>query len=329
MKVLHIIGADISKESIDFATINSHHVHLQNDRAGFRQLLRWLKINKINVSQSMIVMEHTGLYSYQFEQFLEHKKLQFTKVSGLAIKRSMGMVRGKNDKIDAIRIARYGAEKKDTLIPAAATNESLQQLQLLSAARDKFVRRRASDIATVNEYRKLLGLKDTSLLISSYVQMIKALDKQIERLEQEMELIIRGEKNINNNYQLLQSIKSVGKVVARATIIRTANFTRFADGRKFSCFCGTAPFEHTSGSSIRGRTRVSHMADKKMKSLLDMAAKSAIQHDKELREYYLKQIGLGKAKMSVMNVVRNKLIYRMFAVIKRQTPFVDNYLNAA
>jgi transposase len=329
MKVLHIIGADISKESIDFAINKGQHVKLENNRTGFRQLLRWLKINKINVSKSMIVMEHTGLYSYQFEQFLEHKKLQFTKVAALAIKRSMGMVRGKNDKIDAIRIARYGAEKKDTLIPAPATNESLQQLQHLSSARDKFVRNRASYIGTVNEYRKLLGLTDKSLLISSYLQIIKTLDKQIEKLEQEMELILRGEKNINNNYQLLQSIKSVGKVVAAATIIRTANFTRFENGRKFSCFCGTAPFEHTSGSSIRGRTRVSHMADKKMKSLLEMAARSAIQHDKELREYYLKQIALGKPKMSVMNVVRNKLIYRMFAVIKRQTPFIDNYLNVA
>ena len=58
-----------------------------------------------------------------------------------------------------------------------------------------------------------------------------------------------------------------------------------------------------------------------MKTLLDLSAKSAIQHDKELREYYLRRIQIGKSKRSTINVVRNKIIYRMFAVIKRQTPY--------
>ena len=66
-----------------------------------------------------------------------------------------------------------------------------------------------------------------------------------------------------------------------------------------------------------------------MKSLLDLSAKSAIQYDKELREYYLKRTYAGKSKMSTINVVRNKILYRMFAIIKRQTPFTENYLQVA
>ena len=61
----------------------------------------------------MIVMEHTGLYSYQLEQFLHQNHISFYQSIGLAIKRSMGLVRGKNDKIDAVRIARYGFEKQE------------------------------------------------------------------------------------------------------------------------------------------------------------------------------------------------------------------------
>lgn len=128
---------------------------------------------------------------------------------------------------------------------------------------------------------------------------------------------------------MLLSIKGVGKLVSIATIIKTRNFTRFDDARKFACYCGTAPFENTSGTSIRGKTKVSHLADKRMKSLLDLAAKSAIQYDKELRAYYLKRTADGKSKMSTINIVRNKILSRMFAVIKRQTPFVENYLQAA
>jgi transposase len=118
-------------------------------------------------------------------------------------------------------------------------------------------------------------------------------------------------------------------VLALVAIIKTHNFTRFPNARKFACFCGTAPFEHSSGTSIKKKSRVSHLADKKMKSLLDLSAKSAIQYDKELREYYLKRTEGGKSKMSTINIVRNKILYRMFAVIKRQTPFFENYLQTA
>ena len=77
------------------------------------------------------------------------------------------------------------------------------------------------------------------------------------------------------------------------------------------------------------KPRVSHLADKQMKTLLDLSAKSAIQYDKELKEYYLKRTQNGKSKMSTINVVRNKILYRMFAVVKRQTPFTESYSQAA
>lgn len=329
MKLPHIIGADLSKRTIDFASQHGAHIKVENQHSGFLELLRWLKSQKINASQVMIVMEHTGLYSYQLEQFLHRKKLRFTKVSALAIKRSIGMVRGKNDKIDSIRIARFGFEKRDQLLAAQPAPESLQRLQLLHSTREMLVRHRASVITVIKEYRQVLGLKDSDVVVSSQLQLIKSFDRQIHKIEEEISGIVQAEKSIAVNYQLLQSVKGVGKVLALATIIKTANFTRFIDPRKFACFCGTAPFEHTSGTSINGRTRVSHMADKRMKCLLDLAAKSAIQYDKELRQYYLKRTAEGKSKMSTINVVRNKILYRMFAVIKRQTPFVDSYLVAA
>src|SRR6185295_15751921 len=108
MKVLHIIGADLSKKTIDFATSGGIHIKVSNDSAGYQEFTRWLKKQKIDILTTMIVMEHTGLYSYRLEQFLHKHHISFTKVPAYAIKHSMGMVRGKNDKVDAVRIARYG-----------------------------------------------------------------------------------------------------------------------------------------------------------------------------------------------------------------------------
>jgi transposase len=329
MKCQHIIGADLSKKSIDLVChLPQAHIKIQNTVAGFKELMKWMIQLKINPSETIIVMEHTGLYSYCFEQFLHQHQTAFCKVNALAIKRSFGLVRGKTDKLDAARIAAYGHEKKDSLVVDEPVSDSLKRLQMLYSTRERLVRHRAALICAVKEYRHI-GIPEKDLVIQSQMQLIKNFDKQIEKLMLEIETIVEEQVLLRQNLQLLQSIKGVGKIVALVTIIKTHNFARFANARKFACFCGTAPFPHDSGSSIRKKTRVSHLADKQMKSLLDLSAKSAIQYDKELREYYLRRTSNGRSKMSTINIVRNKILYRMFAVIKRQTPFVENWLQAA
>lgn len=329
MKLQHIIGADLSKKSIDlFCHLLNSHIKIENSAAGFKQLKHWLKEQKINASKTMIVMEHTGLYSYCFEDFLHQHKITFCKVNALAIKRSMGLVRGKTDKLDAARIAAYGHEKRDKLLADVPADDSLKRLQMLHSSRNRLVRQRAALTCAIKEYTHI-GISQKDVIMQTQLKLIESYNVQIEKLMAEIERIIDKHEPLKQNFHLLQSIKGVGKILALSTIIKTSNFTRFANARKFACFCGTAPFEHSSGTSIKTKSRVSHLADKDMKSLLDLSAKSAIQYNKELREYYLKRTLGGKSKMSTINVVRNKILYRMFAVVKRQTPFTENYLQAA
>ena len=66
-----------------------------------------------------------------------------------------------------------------------------------------------------------------------------------------------------------------------------------------------------------------------MKALLNVAAWSAVQHDSELKEYYNKRVEKGKSKMSTINIVRNKIVHRVFAVVKRGTPYVQLKKHAA
>lgn len=127
---------------------------------------------------------------------------------------------------------------------------------------------------------------------------------------------------MRKNYELLISLKGIGLVVGCQLIYHTGNFTRFANWRAFSSYCGTAPFEHRSGTSIHRRKQCHYLGDRKMKSLLSMASVSAIQHDAELRLYYKRKLAEGKDKMVAVNNVRNKLIARAFAVVKRGTPYV-------
>jgi transposase len=149
------------------------------------------------------------------------------------------------------------------------------------------------------------------------------LTEDIKELEAAIKSIINQSEAVRDNYNLLISIKGVGFITAAYMIAYTDNFQKFSRSRQFSCYAGVVPFEHSSGTSIRGKSRVSHYANKKAKCLLNLAASVAIQHNKELKQYYQRRVAEGKSKMSTLNIIRNKLVDRMFAVVKRQTAYQE------
>ncbi len=155
----------------------------------------------------------------------------------------------------------------------------------------------------------------------SQLHLIKALSEEIKAVETAIKALLKQDEVLDNNYNLLVSIKGVGFVTAVYMLAYTDNFSKFLNSRKFSCYAGLAPFEHSSGTSIKGRKRVSHFANKKAKRLLNLAASVAIQHNEELKQYYKRRVAEGKSKMGTLNIIRNKLVDRMFAVIKRQEPY--------
>lgn len=316
-----IIGADISKRSIDLS-VHPHgeHLRISNDPPGFKQVIQLLRKLKLRSNGLIMVMEYTGWYSSNFERFLFKRGIPFSKVNPVDIKYSIGVTRGKSDKVDASRIARYAAEKLDRLKIYEAPSKSLEDLSMLNTSRDKLVRTRAG-LKNSIEMFKNAGLSDSHTAVQSQLRIIKALDKEIKKLDHQIEETIKQEERLKKNYDLLTSIKGVGPVVATNVLVKTKNFTRFTNSRKFACYCGVAPFEHSSGTSIQGKRRVSHMADKHMKTLLNLVAQIAIQRDPELQKFYQRKVDSGYAKMSALNIIRNKLLGRMFAVIKRQTPY--------
>jgi transposase len=124
-------------------------------------------------------------------------------------------------------------------------------------------------------------------------------------------------------FELATSVPGVGPQTALYLIALTRCFAAFSSWRKLACYAGIAPFEYSSGSSVRGRTKVSHLANKKLKSLFNMAALSAKKLDPELRLYYERKKAEGKHVMSIMNALRCKVVARVFAAVNRNSPFVN------
>jgi len=313
-----IAGIDVSKHSLDiFIKPTGTTLKVTNDLAGFKQLNKAVQ----SPGGALLVMEHTGHYSLQLEKFCLRKGISYCKLSALQIKRSVGVVRGKTDKIDAARIADYAWLRKDQLAATQMAAENILELRNLLTLRAKLVKDRSGYITRSKEM-KFTALCEPSTSISKvHNDIIKVFTQQIGKLEASIKALIDADQLLKQTFDLLTSIKGVGGIIAAYMIATTENFKKFKDARKFNCYAGLAPFPHESGTSIKARSRVSHLANKEIKTLLNLGAFSAIRFNAELREYYQKRIAEGKRKMSCLNIVRSKIVSRMFAVVKRQTPY--------
>jgi transposase len=331
MDIKEVIGIDVGKlKNESRIHTNQRAIEFDNTRAGFKKMEQWvLKNTSCQKHQLMFAFEHTGLYSYPLSVFLTENQYSYIVISGLELKRSMGIIRGKDDKIDARRIALYTYEKWEKLKPYELPQDEIIQIKRLLSLREKLVKQCAGYIGTLGEYKHFLKKKDNKMLFDVHEKMIVELTKQIEKLERELDDIIKHDGQLKQMYELITSIKGVGPQTALFMIAFTNGFTQFENWRKFASYCGVAPFPNASGISIRGRTKVSNLANKKIKSLLDLCAKTSIQYNQEMKLYYEKRINEGKSKMNTINIIRNKLLSRIFAVVKRGYPYVNTLGYAA
>jgi len=197
-------------------------------------------------------------------------------------------------------------------------------LKLLFAEREKILK--SVLLFETSKENKVFTSKEIYKTISLVnAKTIKALRNSLRIIETRMKEIIKNHADLNQQFELIKSIPGVGPQTAIYLIIATKGFKAFTNSRKFACYAGVAPFEYSSGSSIKGRTKVNHMANKKMKSLLQMCALTAIKWDPQLKDYYNRKKKEGKNSMLVLNNIRFKIIGRVFSVINRQTPYVNTY----
>jgi len=152
----------------------------------------------------------------------------------------------------------------------------------------------------------------------------KSLSDEIKRVEAEIKKLILSDDKLNKTIGLVTSVTGIGQITALHFTVFTSFFTKYDNPRQLACYCGVVPFEYTSGSSVNRKSRIHPMANRTLKKHLHMSALAAINHDPEIREYFLRKVEEGKNKMLIVNNVRNKLVHRVCAVIKRQQPYVKN-----
>ena len=168
-----------------------------------------------------------------------------------------------------------------------------------------------------------IGKYDTEASRHRKEAELASLTENALQTSKEMEAIIREDADIRKNYGLLCSIKGIGLIVAAETIVLTENFTSITNPRRYACYVGIAPGRKESGVSIQGGDHVGRKGFTQAKADLSMAALHAIRFDKGIRAYWLRRKAEGKHSGVVLNAVKFKIVLRMFAVIRRQKPYVE------
>lgn len=318
---MQIYGIDISKNHLDIHGIKEDGVIVS------KRITNKLKaISKFLCStpkDSLLCAEHTGVYGDLLVQLVNCSGLKIALIPGYTLKKSMGDRKGKSDKVDAERIHEYAMRFTDQLQLTKPKDIDMIELKELFNLRAQLVKQRR--MLNTNKTNKQGAISSSVFGQKLLDKSILELKENISQIEKEMLLIISSNQQLNKTYQLITSVTGIGPIIAISLIMISENFTKLDTARKAAAFVGVCPYLNESGNK-RTKARVHHRSDKKMKSLLYLAAKCICMYNKEFKLYKERKMNEGKHYFLVMNNVANKILRTIYAVLKSEEPYNPMYM---
>lgn len=320
------IGIDVSKLTLDLCLqlpggATNHQIRntVKSIGAFFR------KIMKVNKEAKLVVcMENTGYYNWPCYEVFEQMNIELYVVNALHLKRSLGLVRGKSDTIDASRIMKFITIHYPELKATKIARRQLRELQALVAQRNRLIETKRRLEVPCHELSFMTNKTFADKAKKSTQKLIKVLEEQVKEIEKDINGLISADPELYESYNYITSVQGVGKVLAWTILIKTNEFKSINDPKKLACYAGVVPFEYSSGSSIYKKPRVSNMADKALKKLLHLSAMRAVRLKGELQDYYQRKVAEGKNKMLVLNAIRNKIVARICSVVNNKKMYQIN-----
>ncbi|UIR56599.1 IS110 family transposase [Sphingobacterium sp. SRCM116780] len=318
---MQVYGIDLSKDKFDvnFIDVDGKQKNkvVKNVLSGISNFLSTIR------SDAVLCAENTGTYGDLLVFLCNQYDISIALVPGYTLKHSLGLMKGKSDPIDARGLREYGERFYDRLSFKEYQNENILELKQLYTLRSQMVKAR-KELQTGAHSKGLMPMQ--SIVSNTLLQKaLDTLDAQITRAENEMYTIIKNDAELEQNYLLATSVKGIGPVIATDLIIKTGNFQVIDTARKVASYAGVCPFPNASGNMM-GKSKTSSFADKDLKCLLYMGAKSAIKHNKEYNLYYQHKKLEGKHHYLIMNNVMNKLLRTIYSVVISKTIYSPEYL---
>ena len=315
-KKLDDVGIDVSKEKLDVALLREggkfRDKVLANSGKGFQELLAWLA--KQGVTRARICMEATGAYWEELAEFLVDAGLEVSVVNPVLIRKyseSLGE-RSKTDKIDARVIARFCAERRPQ--PWHAPSKSVRALRALVRRREALVELRTEE----------LNRRDSASeprVLESIDKVLAHLDEQIAQIEKQIHDHIDSDPTLKQQRGLLQTIPGIGKVVSGMLLSYYGGDLRFGTSKQAVAFAGLDTRLRESGTSVRGKPRLSKKGHSNIRGTLYMPAVVAMSKTSWGKTFASRLAQAGKPPMVIIGAVMRKLVAIAYGVLKSGQPF--------
>ncbi|WP_316797110.1 transposase [Pedobacter agri] len=326
------IGIDISKATFNYCVRygggNVLNGKIANNVESIKEFVLTLKeITGFKLSYAVFGMEVTGVYGLILVNTLTKMKAKVVVEPSMRIKNSLGIIRGKNDKLDAARIARYLIKNLQELKLWIPRRKLIDELSSLSTLRERMVKVGVMITTPLNEDINFIDPSISAANINLCNPSIMQVEQLITNIDIKIKALYTNDDHCNRLMKIMLSVMGIGEVTALQILIHTNEFKTITTARTFASYCGVAPFEYDSGTSVKRRAKVSPLANKRIKSLLHNGVRTCIGNDPEIKAYYRRKVDVDKKnKMSVMNAIKFKLICRVFACVRGDRFYEKGYV---
>jgi transposase len=318
--IVNTVGIDVSKDKFDVALSGEHgvyHCTFSNDAKGMRGLLAWLKQRQ--AVQAHACLEATGAYGLDLTYYLHQAGVTVSVVNPACIKAfaQSQLRRTKTDKVDAVVIAQFCRAMQPQ--PWKPPSAEIAHLQALA--------RRLEDLQSLRtqEINRLKIAAAPEAVKQSARQVVQVLQQQIKALKSQIRVHCRQYPELKAQIDLLTSIKGIGFITAVVLVSEVVDIGRYRSARQLAAYAGLVPCERVSGSSVRGKARLSKRGNARLRKALYFPALTARRANAPLRAFADRLRAKGKAKMAVIAAVMRKLLHQVYGVLKHGRPFDPNY----
>ena len=331
-RIRQSVGIDCSKDHLDcsfgilhasFDEVIISNTKFKNDKAGLKKLLLWSQKLSNSDCELVYLIEATGVYHEQAALFLFENKCSIAVLLPNKVKAFAGTLKVKtvNDKESAKVIALFGLEKKVDLWqpPHALFNEIRQ----LTRERDQLL-----DEQTMKKnqlHAEESGAWPNKASIKRIKQVLAILAKQIKEIEKEISTLIESDNYVKEKVKKMCSIKGVGMITAATVIAETNGFNLIRNKNQLISYAGLDVVEKQSGTSVRGKTRISKKGNKYLRKCLFFPAFAAIKYHQPSKELYKRIVSKSGLKMKAAVAVQRKVLILMYVLWKNDTYYNPDY----
>jgi len=313
-----VLGIDMAKNKFDVALLKNGKFKskvFENNPSGFSLLIAWLATNGAETVHAC--MEATGSYGEVLARFLYEAGHSVSLTNPARIKAfgQSELLRTKNDKTDAKLIARFCEKMIPTLWQPPPAE--VEYLRGLGRRRDVLVNMRTQE----------LNRQETSneTVNSSVKTVLECLDKEIEQISKLIKDHISKHPDLKHKHDLLDSIPGVGPATIEAILSEINAFEGFETVEQVVAYMGLSPKEHTSGSSVRGKSPICKIGNARLRKALYMPALSAMIHNPIVKALHDRMKAKSKNGMVIACACMKKLVHLIYGVIKTNKPFDPAY----